>query len=293
MPISSMTGFGRGAAQENGRKLMIELKSVNHRFLDIGMRLPRVFGPHEDYIRKTLQSRLTRGHVDVYIKYENQAEGSKRVAVDEALMRAYLDAAGALERTFFLENDMRISHALRLPDVLTCEEEPEDEDALREVLSRALCEALDGITALRREEGARLRTDLLGKIAAMRAQLDIITGRAPCIVEEYREKLTQRVEELLGSAGVDEGRLAAEVVLFADRSCIDEEIVRLGSHMQQFEKMLDADTAVGRQLDFLVQEMNREVNTICSKSVDSQITSAGLVLKNEIEKIREQVQNIE
>jgi len=293
MPISSMTGFGRGAVEENGRKLMVELKSVNHRFLDIGMRLPRVFGPHEDYIRKTLQSGLTRGHVDVYIKYENQGEGSKCVVVDEALMRAYLNAIEKLSDDFELDNDIRVSHALRLPEVLTCQEEPEDDEALRSVLASALAQALDGIRALRLEEGQRLRADLLSKLDNMHAQLDIIKQCAPNLVEQYREKLTQRVDELLGKAVVDETRLATEIALFADRSCIDEEIVRLDSHLQQFRKMLDADTAIGRQLDFIVQEMNREVNTICSKSADGQITNAGLALKNEIEKIREQVQNIE
>lgn len=293
MPVMSMTGFGRYELDEDGRKLMLELKSVNHRFLDIGMRLPRIFNAHEDFIRKQLQNRLTRGHVDVFIKYENHAEGSQSVEINQPLLQAYMESFAQIENQFHLENDTKLSHILRLPEVLTCTTAPEDDEALRAVLGKALNAALDELIALRTEEGRRLAADLQEKITAMRTHLSVIEQRAPLTVEEYREKLSQRIGELMDNPGLEEGRLAAEVALFADRSCIDEEIVRLKSHMEQFEKNLQSDAAVGRQMDFIVQEMNREVNTICSKSVDAGITAAGLALKGEIEKIREQVQNIE
>lgn len=293
MTCMSMTGFGRCEVERDGRKIMLELKSVNHRFLDISMRLPRMFAAHEDFVRKTLAKRLARGHVDIYLKYENRAEGSQVVEVNHALLKAYLAAFGTLQEEYSLQNDIKASHVLRINDVLNTVPVAEDDDALRELLGEALAGALEQLCAARQSEGANLSGDVQVKLEVMEGRLAVVEARAPAVVQEYREKLAQRLEQLLDKQVVDEARLATEVAYFAERGCIDEEIVRLKSHFGQMRKTLADGGAMGRQLDFIVQEMNREVNTICSKSTDTQITAAGLDLKSEIEKIREQVQNIE
>ena len=293
MPVMSMTGFGRGYVEREGRKLLLELKGVNHRFLDISMRLPKSLGAMEDPLKRRLQEKLSRGHVDVYLKYQNEAEGSKSVAVDEALLAAYLSSLKRIKKNHGLKDDVTLSTVLRMPDVIAAESAEDDEELVKEILFEAVDVALTEMIRMRQAEGERLKADLLIKLEGMLKEMAAIEGRAPAIVVEYREKLKARIAELTGDVQVDESRLATEVALMADRGAIDEEIVRFKSHVKHFTDTLRGSGAIGRKLDFIVQEMNREVNTICSKAADVTIVNAGIALKGEIEKIREQVQNIE
>ncbi len=289
----SMTGYGRGTASLDGRELTIELKSVNNRFLDIGMKLPRQLSFLEDGLRKLLNDALSRGHVDVFVNYRNLRSDAKTVRVDEALLQAYLTSARESAKALDLEDDLTLSKALTLPDVTTILPADEDQQALAELGRAAMTMAIDGLKAMRFKEGERLKQDLSARMDTMTGYAAAIERRAPAVAEEYRTKLTARIEELLGETEVDRARLATEVAIFADRAAIDEEIVRLNTHLVHFRELLEADEPVGRKMDFLVQEMNRECNTIGSKANDAELTSIVLLSKAEIEKLREQIQNIE
>ena len=289
----SMTGYGRGTASLDGRELTIELKSVNNRFLDIGMKLPRQLSFLEDGLRKLLNDALSRGHVDVFVNYRNLRSDAKTVRVDEALLQAYLTSARESAKALDLEDDLTLSKALTLPDVTTILPADEDQQALAELGRAAMTMAIDGLKAMRFKEGERLKLDLSARMDTMTGYAAAIERRAPAVAEEYRTKLTARIEELLGETEVDRARLATEVAIFADRAAIDEEIVRLNTHLVHFRELLEADEPVGRKMDFLVQEMNRECNTIGSKANDAELTSIVLLSKAEIEKLREQIQNIE
>lgn len=289
----SMTGYGRGTASLDGRELTIELKSVNNRFLDIGMKLPRQLSFLEDGLRKLLNDNLSRGHVDVFLNYRNLRSDSKTVRVDEALLRAYLNSARESAKTLDLADDLTLSKALTLPDVTTILPADEDQQALTDLATAAMTEAIEGLKAMRLKEGERLKLDLTARMDTMTGYAAAIEQRAPAVAEEYRQKLTARIEELLGETEVDRARLATEVAIFADRAAIDEEIVRLNTHLLHFRELLSADEPVGRKMDFLVQEMNRECNTVGSKANDAELTSIVLLSKAEIEKLREQIQNIE
>ncbi|MBQ6145388.1 MAG: YicC family protein [Clostridia bacterium] len=289
----SMTGYGRGAASLEGRELTIELKSVNNRFLDIGMKLPRQLSFLEDGLRKLLNDNLSRGHVDVFVNYRNLRSDSKTVRVDEALLRAYLASARESAKALDLVDDLTLSKALTLPDVTTILPADEDQQALMDLARTVMTEAIENLKAMRFKEGERLKLDLSARMDTMTGYAAAIERRAPAVVEEYREKLTARIEDLLGETEVDRARLATEVAIFADRAAIDEEIVRLNTHLVHFRELLTADEPVGRKMDFLVQEMNRECNTIGSKANDGELTSIVLLSKAEIEKLREQIQNIE
>ena len=289
----SMTGYGRGTASLEGRELTIELKSVNNRFLDIGMKLPRQLSFLEDGLRKLLNDSLSRGHVDVFVNYRNLRSDAKTVRVDEALLQAYLTSARESAKALDLEDDLTLSKALTLPDVTTILPADEDQQALTELGWTAMTMAIDGLRAMRFKEGERLKADLSARMDTMTGYAAAIERRAPAVAEEYRTKLTARIEELLGETEVDRARLATEVAIFADRAAIDEEIVRLNTHLVHFKELLEADEPVGRKMDFLVQEMNRECNTIGSKANDAELTSIVLLSKAEIEKLREQIQNIE
>ena len=289
----SMTGYGRGTASLDGRELTIELKSVNNRFLDIGMKLPRQLSFLEDGLRKLLNDALSRGHVDVFVNYRNLRSDAKTVRVDEALLQAYLISARESAKALDLDDDLTLSKALTLPDVTTILPADEDQQALAELGRTAMTMAIDGLKAMRFKEGERLKQDLSARMDTMTGYAAAIERRAPAVAEEYRTKLTARIEELLGETEVDRARLATEVAIFADRAAIDEEIVRLNTHLVHFRELLEADEPVGRKMDFLVQEMNRECNTIGSKANDAELTSIVLLSKAEIEKLREQIQNIE
>ena len=291
--MHSMTGYGRMSVERDGRQLTVELKSVNHRFLDLSFRMPRSFNFLEDSARKLIGEYLSRGHVDLFATYRNTREDSRRVEVDQALLDAYMTALDDIAETTGLEDDRTLSLATRLPDVLTVAEADEDQDALRALMREALTGALEQMQAMREKEGEALKSDISSRIDTLEKMTGEIEARYPETVAEYQQKLKARVEELLGGAAMDEQRLMQEVAVMADRSAIAEETVRLHSHFAQVRGFMEASEPVGRKLDFIVQELNREVNTISSKSQDVPITRLVVEAKAEIEKIREQVQNVE
>ena len=290
--MQSMTGYGRGLVCEDGREMTVEVKSVNHRFLDVSFRLARPIAFLDDAVRTGVAERLARGHVDIFGNYVNHREDARRVHVDMQLAKAYRQAAGELSEALGVKNDLPLSDYMNMPDVLTVEASEEDQDAVRALFMRALNLALDDLTAMRKREGNSLRGDMMKKLDAIDGLRESIATRAPTVVEEYRAKLSQRLSALL-SGDIDEARFATEVAIFADRAAIDEELVRLSSHIAQLRATAELDEPVGRKLDFLVQELNREVNTIGSKASDAQIAGCVVAAKGEIEKLREQVQNIE
>lgn len=288
----SMTGYGRATVEEDGRQLTVELKSVNHRFLDIAFRMPRFFSFLEDEVRKQLGGKLSRGHVDVFVSYRNMREDARTVAADQGLFRAYQKALEQLAQDGQLRDDRSLMSVARMPDVLLVTEAEEDQEALKRLMTRAVDQALEGICAMRLREGASLKADLLTRLDRLEGMKETIKGRYPQTVKEYEQRLKERIQELL-DIPVDEARLLQEVAIMADRSAISEELVRLGSHIAQMRETVESKEAVGRKLDFIVQELNREVNTISSKSQDIPITQQVVAAKAEIEKMREQVQNVE
>ena len=291
--MRSMTGYGRASLLRDGRELTLELKTVNHRFLDLNIRLPRQLLFLEDCLRKGLNARLARGHVDVFINYRNTREDAREVCLDGALLQAY---AGALEKAAALlpqvHDDRSLMRLVMMPDVLSVSEQAEDQDAVRDLCVDVLKQACDSLEEMRVREGQSIAKDMTANLEAQQRTAREIAVRAPCVAEDYRVKLNDRIAEIL-QAPVDTQRLEQEVAIFADRAAIDEELVRLSSHFAQFRRLLCAQEPVGRKLDFLVQEMNREVNTIGSKASDLEIGRRVVEAKAEIEKIREQVQNIE
>lgn len=291
--MHSMTGYGRGSAMRDGREITVEFKSVNHRFLDVSTRLPRHIAFLEEPLRRFLSERLARGHVDVFVNYRNTRSDARTVRIDTALLGAYLAAARQAAAELSLPDDIGLCAALRLPDVTEIAEADEDRDAVCALCLEAAEIAVGELLEMRRLEGERLGADLAGRIDAVLALTERIAVRAPLVVEEYRQKLNDRIEQILQTGEIDRARLATEVTLFADRASIDEEIVRLRSHVAQARLLMAGDEPAGRKLDFVVQEMNREFNTIGSKANDGTLTGCVLAGKNEIEKIREQVQNIE
>jgi uncharacterized protein (TIGR00255 family) len=290
---NSMTGFGRANALKDGREMTVELKSVNHRYLDLGFRMPRHISFLEDEIRRVLTEKLTRGHVDVFVTYRNTRNDAKQVVVDPALLEAYLAAAGECADKYGLRNDLSVVNALRFPDVVDVVEAEEDRDAVIALADDALIAACDELIGMRRIEGERLSADLLARLDSVLAIRAAIAERAPFVVQDYRARLNERIAAVLAETEVDTARLATEVALFADRANIDEELVRLKIHVAAARELLENGVAVGRKMDFIVQEMNREFNTIGSKANDKEITALVIEGKAEIEKIREQVQNLE
>ena len=290
--MKSMTGYGRCHIEEDGREMTVEVKSVNHRFLDISYRLSRTLSFLDDAVRKGVGARLARGHVDVFVSYANHRQDAKEVRVDTALALAYQKAVAELSNALGREADLPLSDYTRLPDVLTVQEKEEDQQTVRQLFERALSGALDGLVAMREQEGERMRADILEKIGNIESIRDGVAERAPLVVAEYRDKLHQRIAALTDGE-IDEARLITEVAIFADRAAIDEELVRLLSHAAAIRETVELPEPVGRKLDFLVQELNREVNTIGSKASDTAIAQAVVRAKGEIEKLREQVQNIE
>ena len=292
--VNSMTGFGRAIAEADGRELTVELKSVNHRYLDIGMRLPRTLIFLEDTIRSGLNEKLSRGHVDVYINYKNNRSDSRLVLLDEPLIGTYLSAIEKASDISGLRNDMTLSKLLHMPDLLTVVESDDDREAVSQLCVRAVAQATDALIVMRAVEGEKLASDIIARSRTLLDIILLIEERAPNVVRDYKDKLSARIAELLGGEiELDQTRLANEVAIFAEKADIDEEIVRLKSHISQLTAMLKDNDPAGRKLDFVVQEMNREMNTIGSKAADLAILDAVIHGKAEIEKIREQVQNIE
>ncbi len=288
----SMTGFGRGMAEKDGRQFTVELKSVNHRFLDLGMRLPRTLSFLEDALRKGIGAKVVRGHVDVFVTYKNERDDAKTVQFDALAAQAYLKAAQQI-RDLGVEGKLSVMDVMRLPDVVTITENEEDADAMTQVMNMALELALDQLVKARAEEGARLLDDIESRLVFIEQKRNEIAAREPLVVKEYQEKLSARLAQLLDGVAIDEARLAQEVAIFADKASIAEELTRLLGHIASMRETMASGAPAGRRLDFIVQELNRETNTIGSKASDLAILNLVVDIKAEIEKIREQVQNIE
>lgn len=291
--MNSMTGYGKGECSIEGKKVVIELKSVNNRFLDLNIKMPRVFNFAEDFLRKSLSERLARGHVDVFVTYEDHSTDRVGLALDKAVVQNYLDMAKTLESEFGLVNDLTADRVLRLKDAVVEEVAEADEGQLSLLLSVALSGALDNLCAMREKEGNALLSDLQTRLDVVAALVDEVAQKAPSVVEDYRVKLRERVTEALGEVPLDEVRLINEVCVYSDRVNIDEEITRMRSHIDQFEHLLAQETPVGRKADFLMQEMNREANTMGSKANNAELLTLVVAIKNELEKMREQIQNLE
>lgn len=290
--IKSMTGFGRYEYQTGSKKFTVELKGVNHRYLDVNIRMPKKFNFFETAIRALLKQYALRGKVDIFITYEDNSESQAALKYNETLAAEYMRYFKQMEESFGIDNDIRVSTLAHCPEVLTMEEKPDDEDALWSGLQMALKGAFAQFVETRTTEGENLKKDILNKLSGMETLVGHVEERSPQIVEEYRKKLEDKIHELL-DVPVDENRMAAEVILYADKICTDEETVRLKSHISHMRDTLEETEGIGRKLDFIAQEMNREANTILSKANDLEVSNYAIGLKTEIEKIREQIQNIE
>lgn len=291
--MHSMTGYGKGVSKRDGKTITIEIKTVNHRFLDCNIKLPRNFLFVEDRVKKAVSSAISRGHVDLYLTYEQSSTDEGAYTVDMELAKNYLTAVRQLENGTGLANDVTLSTLLRVGDIVTRQQSVEDEDLLTEMTLEAASEALVNLKVMREKEGQSQKADIASKLDTIEACLDRIKEFAPKVVEDYRELLNARIAEVVEPSLVDKQRLATEVALYADHCAIDEEITRLSTHISNMRSLLEATEPVGRKMDFLVQEFNRETNTIGSKANDMRITKEVLAIKNEIEKMREQAANIE
>lgn len=291
--LRSMTGFGRGEYTGELKQVVAEIKSVNHRYNEVLVKMPRQYNILEDSVRKIVLNYVTRGRIEVYLKIENVSPPERQVQVDKDLALAYYKALKELAETTNATEDMGVSSLAQLPDILKVAEPEEDMAKIEQEILQAVEIAMSNLLKMREVEGQKLHDDLIKRLTII-AELNIkVKERSPLVVSQYRDKLQARLQELLDSGQVDEVRLATEVAFFADRACIAEEIVRLDSHIDQFKQILLEDNPIGRKLDFLLQEMNREVNTIGSKANDLEIVQDVVEMKSELEKLREQVQNIE
>ena len=291
--IKSMTGFGRCEAVTDECKISVEIKAVNHRYLDLSIKMPKKFNYFEAAMRTLLKDYIQRGKVDVFITYEDYTEDQVSLKYNSPLAAEYMKNFEKMAEQFGLEDDVTVSMLSRCPEVLTMEQVPEDEEHMWAMLQEVLKGAAENFVETRLREGENLKNDLIGKLDHMLSMVDFIEERSPKILEEYRQRLGDKVRELLQNSTIDESRILTEVTVFADKICVDEETVRLRSHIEGMKKELLAGGSVGRKLDFIAQEMNRESNTILSKSNDLEISDQGILLKTEIEKVREQIQNIE
>ncbi len=291
--LKSMTGFGRYENVTDAYKISVEMKAVNHRYLDLSIKMPKKFNYFEASIRTLLKKYIQRGKVDLFITYEDYTEGNLCLKYNRELAAEYMAAFGQLAQQFKIPDDITVSTLARCPEVLTMEQAPEDEEHLWKVLSEGIQAAAERFVKTRLTEGENLKEDLLKKLDYMAGLVDFIEARSPVLLEEYRRKLTEKVTELLNGAAVEESRIVTEVTIYADKICTDEEMVRLKSHIEMMKSKLTAGGSIGRELDFIAQEMNREANTTLSKANDLEIADKAIALKTEIEKIREQIQNIE
>lgn len=289
----SMTGYGRGEYKNGGIELTVEVKTVNNRYLDAAIKAPRILVAHEETVRTVLREKLTRGHADIFVSLSDKREREKNLYLDEATAKSYVAAATRVKNLFpEILDDISVSGVLRYPDVIKSEDVAAADEEILTALKSALSAALEKLNAMREVEGKKLEEDMLSRMKTIEKLVGEVEKRAPAVAQNYKQKLETKMKKILEGVEVDEGRLLTEAALFADKSNIDEELTRLHSHISQFREIC-REKLVGRKLDFLVQEFNRETNTICSKSNDLEITRLGLALKNEIEKVREQVQNVE
>ena len=291
--IKSMTGFGRAEASDSDRKITIEMKSVNHRYLETGIKMPKKLNFYEAGIRNILKKYIARGKVDVFITFEDFSESKFCLKYNEELANEYMSIFNYMAEQFDIPNDITVSSLSHYPEVITMEEQSGDDDAVWHLLEKAVENACVQFVESRITEGEKLKADLLEKLDYMTGLVDEIENRSPGIIEEYRQRLEDKVAELLCDTPVDENRIATEVTIYADKICVDEETVRLRSHIESTKDELIEGGSVGRKLDFIAQEMNREANTILSKANDLETSNCAISLKTEIEKVREQIQNIE
>ncbi len=291
--IKSMTGYGGAKGEVQNILVSAELKSVNNRHLDTSVRLPKSCLFAEESVRSAVSAAITRGKVDVFLTVDTSHADEITIAVNEPLAAAYVAAAQTLFDQYGVSNDLTASMLLRMPEVISTERSDADQGAMLEAIRSVLGEALVQFDAMRSREGEKLHADILGKLDAIEEMVGRVEKRSPETVTAYREKLLARMNEVLGEAGIDEARILQEAAIYADKVAVDEETVRLRSHIAQFRSMLQGGSPVGRKLDFLVQEMNREINTTGSKCADSEIANTVIAMKAELEKIREQIQNIE
>lgn len=291
--IKSMTGFGRDSIDENGYGFIIELKSVNHRYLDLNIRMPRSLNALEDRMRKKISQKIFRGKLDIFITQNKLFNQNEVASVNTLLADSYLKSLEEIKNRYNVRDDISVSLIARFPDVIVLEQQEVDLEVLWSSLSKAMDNAIDNLIDMRIKEGAKLQQDIITRCDNIIEALKNIEGKADLVVGNYRTKLTSRINELLQNVPIDQNRIATEIALYADKSSIDEEVVRLKSHLEQMKDNLKLNEPIGRKLDFIVQEMNREANTIASKADDIVIVNFTLNIKNEIEKIREQIQNIE
>ena len=291
--IKSMTGFGRAELIDEEKKITVEMKSVNHRYLDVNMRMPKKFSVFEASIRSLLKEYIQRGKVDVFITCEDYTQSRVSVKYNREIAQQYLGYLQEMNRDFQLSGEINAALLSRYPEVLTMEEQTEDEDEMWGAQEGVIRNAAVQFVEARTKEGIELKRDILDKLEKMEEKVELVEKRSPDIIKEYREKLETKVKELLADTQMEESRIAAEVILYADKICTDEETVRLKSHIKHTKSVLDEKEGIGRKLDFIAQEMNREANTILSKANDLETSNLAIDLKTEIEKIREQIQNIE
>ncbi|WP_138203279.1 YicC/YloC family endoribonuclease [Haloimpatiens lingqiaonensis] len=291
--IKSMTGFGRATSQGEKRSFDVEIKTVNHRYLDINIRLPKSLLSLEENIRKLISEKLKRGKVDLFITQNILQKEDLEAKFNKKLADSYVRCLEEIRGTYSVRDDISVSLIAKFPDVISLEYKEEDLEEIWNCLKKPLEKALELLVEMRKREGNKLKEDIISRCQNIKDMVDAVAQRAPQIPIEYKEKLQNRLKDLMDEHSIDEGRLAMEVAIFADKACIDEEIVRLNSHIEQLKVTLDLEESVGRKLDFIVQEMNREANTIGSKANDLEICNFVLNMKSEIEKIREQIQNVE
>ena len=291
--IKSMTGFGRSEIVKGNRKISVEIKSVNHRYLEAGIKMPKKLNVFESRMRDLLKKYATRGKIDIFINYEDDSESQVNLKFNQNIADEYMAIFNNMSEKYNLKNDMTVGGLSRFPVVITMDEVQEDEEELWHFIEEAMKAALEQFVNTRILEGENLKKDLLGKLDHMEELVAFVEKRSPEIMKEYRSKLESKVKELLGDTTIDESRIATEVIIYADKICVDEETVRLRSHIEHARKCLNEDGGIGRKMDFIAQEMNREANTTLSKANDIEISNAAIDLKTEIEKVREQIQNIE
>ncbi len=291
--LKSMTGFGRFESETPERKISVEMKSVNHRYCEITLKMPKRLNFFESAIRNVLKNYISRGKVDVFISYTDYMEGKECVKYNEDIAKEYFEAIKKIGAQFYIDSDINALAIARFPEVFTIEEQQTDDGELWNIIEDAMKKAAEQFVQTRISEGEHLKTDLFGKLDGMLDMIDFIEKRSPEVVDEYRERLYAKVRELLEDTKIDQGILATEITIFADKICVDEETVRLRAHINNMKNTLNEAENIGRKLDFIAQEMNREANTILSKSSDLDITNTAINLKTEIEKVREQIQNIE
>ena len=291
--IKSMTGYGSAKGAAEDLEITVEVKSVNNRYLDTSVRMPRSFLFAEDAVKSAVQRHISRGKVDVFVSVDASAADNMTVKINEPLLRGYLEAIRHISDSYDLQNDLTAVSISRFPDILTVEKKDLDADSISAGIAAVAEKALDDFDAMRLREGEKLCSDVLSRLETIEALVSMVEREAPKTVEEYRNRLREKMAELLGTAGIDENRILSEAAVFADHIAVDEETVRLRSHISQLRTMLSGRSPIGRKIDFLIQEFNREANTIGSKCQNSDIAHVVVDLKSEIEKIREQIQNIE